>query len=146
MTFDDDPARSGWAPANKRGAACAAPLLCDSFGLPVVEADLIQPSGILRRIAVLIHLEGHADLVTAGGPGIEVLVDVVLHAIQSHGNELGLAAYPLQFPGEVIPGVGLRLGASDAGVDPVRVFGVPNAPSAGLLKGTLGTEDVLDAV
>jgi len=98
----------------------------NKLGLPIGELNVVEPGLVSRVIASQVFLEGHVQLIHARIPGGVGAIDVVLYAIECHRNIGQGRSGPLKFPGQMVPLVGCRCMAGDAGINPVAISITPN--------------------
>src|SRR5580765_1460597 len=98
----------------------------NKLDLPVSELNVVEPGLVSRVVASQVFLEGHVQLIHARIPGGVGAIDVVLYAIECHRNIGQGRSGPLKFPGQMVPLVGCRSMAGDAGINPVAISITPN--------------------
>src|SRR5262249_41047185 len=107
-------------------------------GLPVGERHVVQPNGI-----VAVHLEGDINFTTTPGLGPIGPVKVVLHTIESEGDEDRLVVVSGELPCYVVPDEGRRRRAGNVSMPPSAAGRVPDVPDATISDVALCAKDEL---
>src|SRR5215469_5371754 len=99
-------------------------------GLPVGERHVVQPNGIGVLGIVAVHLKGDINFTTTPGLGPIGPVKVVLHTIESEGDEDRLVVVSGELPCYVVPDEGRRRRAGNVSMPPSAAGCVPDVPDA----------------
>src|SRR5215510_5462303 len=97
-------------------------------GLPVGERYVVQPNGIGVLGIVAVHLECDINFTHTPGLCPIGLIKVVLHAIESNGDEDSLIVVASELPRQVVPSEGRRRRAGNVSVPPGPTSRVPDVP------------------
>src|SRR5215510_5486915 len=97
-------------------------------GLPVGERYVIQPNRIRVLGIVTVHLECDINFTHTPGLCPIGLIEVVLHAIESNGDEDSLSVVASELPRQVVPSEGCRRRAGNVSVPPGSASRVPDVP------------------